>query len=285
MVKDVNWTQELMQQALGILDLALLEDLGQRGDVSADGLFEGDEEGSGVIVAKAAGTLAGAAAVGEFFRRGGLEVQAEAVDGERVIPRQAVLRFRGPLREILTRERSALNLLGHLCGVATLSARFVDLLRGTGCALLDTRKTTPGWRALEKYAVRCGGGRNHRFGLFDMVLLKENHIAAAGDIEAAVERARGYVPDLPVEVEVRSLAELHRVLPLRVERVMLDNFTLAELRDAVALTQGRVALEASGGVDLTTVRAIAESGVDYVSVGALTHSAPALDLSLLLDLV
>jgi nicotinate-nucleotide pyrophosphorylase (carboxylating) len=194
-----------------------------------------------------------------------------------------VLEARGNARALLTAERTALNFLGRLSGVATLTARCVRALEGTGARVLDTRKTTPGMRMVEKAAVHAGGGVNHRIGLFDEILIKENHAAAAGGVGEAVRRARDARPDLPIEVEVRDLAELDEALEAGAARIMLDNMDLATMRDAVARTRGRASLEASGGVTLATLRKIGETGVEFISVGALTHSAPALDLSLLLE--
>ena len=206
-------------------------------------------------------------------------------DGTAVTPGTPVLRVEGSLPAILRAERTALNFLGRLTGIATLTRRFVDAVEGTGCRILDTRKTTPGWRALEKAAVRAGGGVNHRIGLWDMVLIKENHIAGAGGIEAALAAVAARNDEgLPVEIEVRDLGELERALPGRPDRILLDNMSLDDMRRAVervvALGASRPELEASGNVDLARVRAIAEVGVDFVSVGALTHSAPVGDLSL-----
>ena len=190
-----------------------------------------------------------------------------------------VARIAGSERAILTGERVALNFLGRLSGIATLTRRYVDAVDGTGVAVLDTRKTTPGLRALEKHAVACGGGRNHRFGLDDAVLVKDNHLRAAGSVATAVQLVRG-ATDLPVEVECESLDQVREALDAGVDALLLDNMTLAELREAVALNAGRARLEASGGVSLDTIRDIAETGVDEISVGALTHSAPSLDVSL-----
>jgi nicotinate-nucleotide pyrophosphorylase (carboxylating) len=194
-----------------------------------------------------------------------------------------VLVVRGDTRALLGAERTALNFLGRLSGVATLTARCVRAVEGTGARILDTRKTTPGLRLVEKAAVWAGGGTNHRIGLFDEILIKENHIAAAGGIAQAVRRAREARPELPIEVEVRDLAELDEALAADAPRILLDNMDLATLRAAVQRTAGRATLEASGGVTLPALREIAETGVDFMSIGALTHSAPALDLSLLLE--
>jgi nicotinate-nucleotide pyrophosphorylase (carboxylating) len=192
---------------------------------------------------------------------------------------QALARIEGLARPILTGERVALNLLGRLCGIATLTRRYVDAVAGTGTAILDTRKTTPGLRALEKYAVRCGGGRNHRFGLYDATLLKDNHVRLAGGVPAAVTRLRAHT-DLPLELEVDTLAQLDEALALGVERILLDNMTPTEVHAAVAATAGRAVLEVSGGITLENVRAYAETGVEFISIGALTHSARSLDVSL-----
>ena len=212
--------------------------------------------------------------------------------GSRFTPRVAegLWRDAGPVFDVegdagalLSAERTALNLLGRLSGVATLTARYVQAVAGTGAQILDTRKTTPGLRALEKAAVRAGGGANHRFGLWDMVLIKENHAAMAGGVGAAVRKAREHAPDLPLEVECRDLAEVREALDAGAPRILLDNMGPAELREAVALIGPRAETEASGGVSLASVRVIAAAGLDFVSVGALTHSAPALDLSLILE--
>jgi len=194
-----------------------------------------------------------------------------------------VLEVVGNAGALLSAERTALNFLGRLSGIATLTARYVQAVEGTGARILDTRKTTPGLRALEKAAVSAGGGANHRFGLFDMVLIKENHAAMAGGVGAAVRAARAHAPGLPLEVECSYLAEVQEALDAGAPRILLDNMGPAALREAVALIGGRAETEASGGVSLATVREIAEAGLDFVSVGALTHSAPNLDLSLLLE--
>jgi nicotinate-nucleotide pyrophosphorylase (carboxylating) len=211
------------------------------------------------------------------------EFQALVPEGAAVEPGMEVARVRGRARAILTAERVALNFVQRLSGVATLTARFVERVRGTGARILDTRKTTPGLRALEKYAVRKGGGENHRFGLFDLVLIKDNHIRAAGGLSEAVRRARAQRTELAIEVEAQSLEQVEEAMAARVDRVLLDNFAPAELARALAIVRAAERpprVEVSGGVNLDTVRAIAELGVDDISVGALTHSAPALDLSL-----
>jgi nicotinate-nucleotide pyrophosphorylase (carboxylating) len=238
-------------------------------------------------VAKGDVVVAGVDVAVEVFKRVDPDVTASVLvrDGQAVKPGGVILRLEGPLRGILTGERTALNFLGRLSGVATLTRRFVNAVGGVGAEIQDTRKTTPGWRVLEKEAVRAGGGANHRMGLYDMVLVKDNHLAAAGGVRAAVERVRRENRDgLPVEVEVRTLQELEEVLALGVERILLDNMNPETMAEAVrrirALGLRRPMVEASGNVTLESVRRVAETGVDIISVGALTHSAPVADLSL-----
>ncbi|AEB12815.1 carboxylating nicotinate-nucleotide diphosphorylase [Marinithermus hydrothermalis] len=260
----------------------LLEDVGH-GDLTTQLTVPQDAQGQGVILAKEAGVLAGIEAARLVFHEVDptLRFTALKADGDRLEPVQAVARIEGRLASILTAERLALNLLQRLSGIATLTRKYVEAVAGTQARILDTRKTTPGLRALEKYAVRVGGGHNHRFGLFDGILIKDNHIAAAGGVRAAVTRARARAPHgLRVEVEVTTLAELEEALEAGADVILLDNMDLPTLRQAVARTAGRARLEASGGMTLERVRAVAETGVDFISVGALTHSAKALDLSL-----
>jgi nicotinate-nucleotide pyrophosphorylase (carboxylating) len=211
----------------------------------------------------------------------GATVEPLSADGQAVPAGTALARVSGNARAILAAERTALNLLGRLCGVATLTQDFVDAISGTKAKITDTRKTTPGLRALEKYAVRCGGGVNHRFGLDDAILIKDNHVAACGSVGEAVRRAKAYAGHLvKVEVEVDSLLQLREALAHDPDVIMLDNFGLEDMREAVKLVGGRVTLEASGGVNLETVREIAETGVDVISIGALTHSARVVDIGL-----
>jgi len=210
-----------------------------------------------------------------------VHVDALLADGAAVRSPPAVLaEIEGPARAVLTAERTALNLLARLCGIATLTRRFVDLVDGTGATILDTRKTTPGLRALEKYAVRCGGGGNHRAGLYDAVLVKENHLRVAGGIAAAVALVRERADGFPVEVEAETLDQVGEALDAGVERILLDNMSPEDVARAVTLVRGRAALEASGGISPATVRAYAETGVDFISVGALTHGARSLHVSL-----
>ncbi len=263
-----------------VVQAALAEDVGA-GDVTTEATVDEAATGTAVLVTRVPGVVAGLAAVEAVFHALDPELEFERLVAEGdVLARPAqVARVRGSLRAILTGERTALNLLARLSGVATLTRRYVDAVAGTGVAILDTRKTTPGLRALEKHAVAAGGGRNHRFGLDDGVLVKDNHLAAAGSVRAAVERLHA-ATDLPIEVECDTLAQVAEALAAGADALLLDNMTLDELREAVALAGGRARLEASGGVTLDTVRAVAETGVDEISIGALTHSAPALDVSL-----
>jgi nicotinate-nucleotide pyrophosphorylase (carboxylating) len=269
-----------------LVQRALAEDVGA-GDATTLATVDPEALGRARVVARQSLVLAGVEAALAVFRACDPEllVTVPAGDGRRVLVGDDVLLISGRVAAILTGERTALNFLGRLSGIATLTRSFVDAVRGTGSRILDTRKTTPGWRALEKAAVRAGGGFNHRMGLYDFVLVKDNHVAAAGGVRAAVERVRASsAATLPLEVEVTSLAELEEALRLQVPRILLDNFPLEGLAEAVrrahGLGAGRPELEASGNVTLENVRAIAETGVDWISVGALTHSAPAADLSL-----
>jgi nicotinate-nucleotide pyrophosphorylase (carboxylating) len=268
-----------------LIERALAEDVGS-GDVTSRAVVPEGSLAHGAVVAKAEGVVAGLPVAEAVFEAvdGDLELEGHAIDGDRVGPGTKLLSVRGDARAILAAERVALNLLGRLSGIATLTARYVAAVEGTGARILDTRKTTPGMRALEKAAVVAGGGSSHRFGLYDAVLVKENHVRVAGGVGAAVRRALVGAPaGVQVEVEVESLEELDEALAAGVGRVLLDNMAPDALRAAVERTNGRALLEASGGIDLMTVRAVAETGVDFISVGALTHSAPALDVSLLFD--
>ncbi len=265
-----------------IVERSLAEDIGT-GDVTTIATIAESLKAEAVILCKENGVLTGALPVIETYRQvdNGIAVDLNIKDGDLVSKGQEIACLSGPARGILTGERTALNFLQRLSGIATLTRRYVDAVRGTKAIILDTRKTTPGLRILEKHAVRCGGGYNHRMGLFDMVMVKDNHIAAAGSITNAVNALKKSNCDLKIEVECKNLAEVRESLDAGgVDRVMLDNMTLDAMREAVGLVKGRVELEASGGVNLETVRDIALTGVDYISVGALTHSAKALDFSL-----
>ena len=270
---------------------ALLEDLGDalttldQPDASADitaQLIPADRISSARVITREAGVFCGQPWVDEVFTQLGGEVKVEWLvqDGEHLSPNQELFRLHGPARLLLTGERNALNFVQTLSGVATLTARYVAELEETGCRLLDTRKTIPGLRSAQKYAITCGGGKNHRIGLFDAYLIKENHILACGGIAGAIQEARRLNPDKPVEVEVESLTELEQALTAGADIVMLDNFDLAMMREAVAINQGRAKLEVSGNVTLETLAEFAATGVDYISVGALTKHVRALDLSM-----
>ena len=268
-----------------IVRRALDEDIGE-GDVTTLCTIGPDAWVTGRFLAKAPGLVAGLEVVRAVF--GQLDARVRFVprvaDGDAVEARTIVAEISGPGRAVLSGERVALNFLQRMSGIATLTRRFVEAARGTRAVILDTRKTAPGLRALDKWAVRLGGGHNHRMGLYDMVLIKDNHIAAAGSITEAVARVRaGDAHRRPIEVEVTTLAELAEAVALGVDRVMLDNMGCEEMREAVRITAGRVPLEASGGVRLDTVAAIAATGVDLISAGAITHSISALDISLDLD--
>jgi nicotinate-nucleotide pyrophosphorylase (carboxylating) len=259
---------------------ALAEDVGQ-GDVTTDATVPPDAVGTAELLVKEPGVVCGLRAAEVAFRALDSDVEFEALvaEGAIVDGPTVVAVVTGSERAILTGERVALNFLGRLSGVATLAKRYVDAVAGTSAAILDTRKTTPGLRALEKHAVECGGGRNHRFGLDDGVLVKDNHLRASGSISKAVESLRATTV-LPIEVECDTLEQVSEALEAGADAILLDNMTLDELRSAVVLVGGRARLEASGGITLENVRAVAETGVDEISVGALTHSAHSLDVSL-----
>jgi nicotinate-nucleotide pyrophosphorylase (carboxylating) len=261
---------------------ALEEDLALGPDVTTIATVPEDARATGDVVPRTAGVLAGvavAAAVFDLVGGPAVEVTLHADDGAATEPGRAVLTVVGPTRALLTAERTALNLIGHLSGVASLTRRWVDAVAGTGAAIRDTRKTSPGLRALEKYAVRCGGGVNHRMALGDAALVKDNHVAAAGGIRAAVDAVRAHAPQIPLEVECDTLEQVREAIDAGVQLVLLDNFSLPDTRTAVALARpAGVRLEASGGLTLDRAAEVAATGVDYLAVGALTHSAPVLDL-------
>ncbi len=281
----------LQQDIRRAVRAALLEDLGDaltaldQPDASADitaQLIPADRISTARVITREAGVFCGQPWVDEVFAQLGGEVKVEwkVQDGERLAPNQELFRLHGPARVLLTGERNALNFVQTLSGVATLTARYVAELEGTDCRLLDTRKTLPGLRSAQKYAVTCGGGKNHRIGLFDAYLIKENHILACGGIPEAISAARRLNPDKPVEVEVESLAELEQALAARADIVMLDNFDIPMMQEAVRLNQGRAKLEVSGNVTLDTLAGYAATGIDFISVGALTKHVRALDLSM-----
>ena len=265
---------------------ALAEDIGP-GDVTTEATVPASATLRAAMIAREPLVVAGLAFAETAFREldPKLAITANAADGESCQQGRVLLRVEGSARAILTAERVALNFLQRLSGVATLTARFAEQVNGTRARILDTRKTTPGWRRFEKHAVKCGGGKNHRIGLFDLVLIKDNHLAALRDaqpnaIAAAVARARAAHPQLKVEVEADTLEQVRQAADAGADIILLDNMSPADLRAAVALVAGRAQTEASGGVNLQTVRAIAETGVDFISVGALTHSARAVDIGL-----
>ncbi|WP_340560273.1 carboxylating nicotinate-nucleotide diphosphorylase [Streptomyces sp. GSL17-111] len=270
-------------QVEDVAHLAIEEDLDHGVDVTTVATVPEDAVATGDFTAREAGTVAGlrvAEAVLSVVCTDEFEVERHVEDGERVAPGTVLLSVRTRTRDLLTGERSALNLLCRLSGIATATRAWADTLEGTGTRVRDTRKTTPGLRALEKYAVRCGGGVNHRFSLSDAALIKDNHVIAAGGVAAAFKAVREEFPDLPIEVEVDRLDQIEPVLAEGADLLLLDNFTPAETAEAVALVAGRAALESSGRLTLENAAAYAATGVDYLAVGALTHSAPILDIGL-----
>ncbi|MEO0005774.1 MAG: carboxylating nicotinate-nucleotide diphosphorylase [candidate division WOR-3 bacterium] len=262
-----------------LIKAALEEDIGS-GDVTSRLLIPEKQKATAHIVARSTGILAGIKICGQVFKAVDRRIQFEPfyLDSSRFRRGAVLARVSGPARSILAAERTALNFIRHLSGIATQTAKFVSRIKGTKAVILDTRKTLPGWRQLEKYAVRCGGGKNHRQGLYDMILIKDNHLALVGSVEEALARCRE--SRLPVEIEVKTIDELRAALAAGAKRIMLDNMTVPQLRRAVQITAGQAKLEASGGITLKNVQAVARTGVDYISVGALTHSAPAADISL-----
>jgi nicotinate-nucleotide pyrophosphorylase (carboxylating) len=269
-------------EVVRVISRALEEDLAHGPDVTTRATVPADAGATGDVVPRAAGILAGApvaAAVFELVGGPAVEVVLHTSDGHAARPGEPVITVTGPTRALLTAERTALNLIGHLSGIATTTRRWVDAVAGTGAAIRDTRKTTPGLRALEKYAVRCGGGVNHRMSLGDAALVKDNHVAAAGGIRQAADAVRTHAPGMPLEVECDTLDQVREAVAAGVQLVLLDNFDLADTRAAVALVRGTgVRLEASGGLSLDRAADVAATGVDYLAIGALTHSAPVLDL-------
>ena len=266
-----------------IVRAALLEDLGRAGDITSDATIPADRQATAAVMARADGVIAGLdislAAFTLFDAR--VVVASHRADGDRVRKGDCIATVSGSARSLLTAERTCLNLLGHLSGIATTTRSVVDVVSPHGATVVDTRKTTPGLRALEKYAVKCGGGSNHRFGLDDAVLIKDNHVAVAGGITAAVNAARAHAGHLvKIEVEVDGLDQLDEALVLNVDVIMLDNFSLELMREGVRRAKGRALLEASGGIRPDTAEAIAATGVDLLSLGWLTHSSPNLDVAL-----
>lgn len=272
-----------------IIELALEEDIGKE-DITTSAIFDDSLKGTGYFLCKEDGMLAGIEIIEYLIRNyTRLRFSNSKNDGEMIKSGETFAIVEGDVREILTYERIMLNFLQRMSGIATLTNQFVKRVEGTKAKILDTRKTIPGWRYLEKLAVKIGGGENHRFGLYDMFLIKDNHIEAAGGIKQAIEKCIEFRnrlhPKYQIEVEVKNLEELQIALNYDIERILLDNFEMNEIREAVKLTNGRVALEVSGGVNLNNIEEIAKTGVDYISVGALTHSAKALDISLEVSLI
>ena len=264
-----------------IVERALAEDAGG-GDITSEAILPADMTCRGKIVCKEDGVIAGLPVAQRVFALldDRLQFDAKTRDGERVQEDQIVVRLFGPARSMLRAERVALNFLQHLSGIATLTAKYVKAVEGTKTEILDTRKTTPGLRLLEKYATRCGGATNHRMGLHDQVLIKDTHLALAGGVSPALRALRKVHPEAPVNVEVSNLQELEQALSDKAPRILLDNFAPGQVREAMQLVRGRARVEISGGVLLTNARAYALAGADYISVGALTHSASALDFSM-----
>ena len=268
-----------------LVKCALDEDIGS-GDATSLSLVPSSTMTHAAIVARERLTVAGLTLAEMCFNEvdNTIKLKRMAEDGEPLEPKAIVLRLEGPAQSILTGERTALNFLQRLSGIATITARYKEAIEGTGAQLLDTRKTTPGWRVLEKHAVACGGGKNHRMGLYDMVLIKDNHLAAlhneANPIGTAVARAREECPELQIEVEADTLEQTEQAAAAGADIILLDNMAPEKLRKAVQLVDGRSKLEASGGITLTNIRPVAETGVDFISVGALTHSPPAVDIAL-----
>lgn len=277
----IDWNAVLTEQVPILIQRALAEDVGD-GDVTTLATIPADLQYEGTMLAKASGVVAGLTVAHQSFLQIDPTVQFTPLveDGAHVTAGANIAKVQGAAQALLTGERVALNFLQRMSGIATLTSRYVAAVAGTRARILDTRKTVPGLRLLDKWAVVLGGGHNHRIGLYDMAMIKDNHIAAAGGISAAVERVRQrWGHQVPVEVEVTNLEQLHEALTLDVDQIMLDNMGLAVMREAVGLVNGRVPLEASGNVSLETVAAIAATGVDYISVGKLTHSVEALDIS------
>ena len=268
-----------------LINIALAEDIGP-GDVTSSAILTGNEIGIAQAIAKSYMVVAGLEVFREVFHAVDSDLTFTAIvsEGDSVAKGTALAQVGGKLKAILMAERVALNIFQRLCGIATASQQYVKAVEGTKAKILDTRKTAPGMRILDKYAVRIGGASNHRFALYDGVLIKDNHIAAAGGISAAIGRARQRIPHtVKIEIEVKNIEELEKAVAAGVDVILLDNMSLSDMRKAVELVRGRVPLEASGGVSLATVREIADTGVDFISVGALTHSVMAADISLLIQ--
>ena len=272
----------LPEDVLECIRRAMAEDIGS-GDVTTDSIVPPQATMRGKIIAKQAGIVAGldVARAVYLLLDDRVDFTANAAEGERVESQRVLAQVSGPARAILTAERTALNFLGRMSGIATSTCLYVDAVDGTDAVILDTRKTVPGLRTLDKLAVKLGGGQNHRIGLYDMILIKDNHIDFAGSLPEAVKRAREVNPNIGLEVEARTLEDVQAALDLGVRRILLDNMTPETMRQAVAITAGRAKLEASGNITLANIRQVAETGVDYISIGALTHSVKVFDVSFL----
>jgi len=272
---------DLGDEIVAAIRAALYEDVGT-GDVTTNSIVTPETDAIARILAKQDGVVSGLAIAQAVFLMldGGMCFSLNVSEGAEVKSEQLLMELKGSARAVLTGERTALNFLGRMSGTATLTRKFVEAIAGTRAVILDTRKTAPGLRALDKLAVRHGGGHNHRLGLYDMVLVKDNHIDCAGSLSAAIERVNASSNGPEIEIEAKDILEVQEALDLGMKRILLDNMTLAELNQAVAINNGRAKLEASGNVTLSNVREIAETGVDFISVGALTHSAKAFDVSL-----
>lgn len=271
-----------MDNIKNLIANALREDIGP-GDLTTEALIPPNLEGKAELIAKEPLVLAGIEAAREVFHQVNQDINflGRQIDGERLSPSTVIATVSGPLRSLLTAERVALNLMQRLSGIATLTREYVDRIEGTKARIVDTRKTTPGLRALEKYAVTIGGGKNHRFGLFDGILIKDNHIAAVGTLTETVKRARGMAPHmLKIEVETETLEQVREAISAGADIIMLDNMDIETMKEAVKLINGKAIVEASGGINLNNVRQVAETGVDLISVGAITHSARSMDISM-----
>jgi nicotinate-nucleotide pyrophosphorylase (carboxylating) len=278
--------QKIDSKIRHLIQLALSEDIGKR-DLTSEAIVENRLSGKAIILAKQEGILAGSIVAKTVFQMVNPKIVFKLLkkDGQRIKKGEKVALVQGKVQSILAAERTALNFLQRLSGIAALTARYVEEIKGTKTKILDTRKTTPGLRILEKYAVKAGGGENHRMGLFDMILIKENHIRAGGGIKDAIRRAKSKHPKQKIEVEVRNLSQLKEAVEFKPDWIMLDNMRIQQMKKAVRMIRSgnpNIRIEASGGINLRNVRAMALTGVDFISVGALTHSAPALDLSLIL---
>lgn len=275
--------QALPPDLVETVNRAIAEDVGS-GDITAQ-LIPTDTKANAQVISRESAVLCGTAWFDEVFKQLDSQIQIiwQAQDGDTISPNQVLCQLKGSTRALLTAERTALNFLQLLSGTATKTQAYVKTISGTNARLLDTRKTLPGLRHAQKYAVCCGGGTNHRLGLYDAFLIKENHIVGAGSITQAIRTAKHQVPNFPVEVEVETLEQVQEALTAGADSLLLDNFSLSQLREAVALVNGKIKLEASGGVSLESIRAIAETGVDFISVGAITKDVRAVDLSMLLE--